>query len=277
MDWANERYVRLYTRDTITWKLIGWEGRAILPQLLRKVDRAGVLELGGLTPAEAVAAVIDAPIELVETAMQRILARGAAELGVDSIIIPKFIDAQEEPQSDAQRARECRARRRDLMRSSSRTVTPSSHESLQERHTESRGVTPSFPSDPSSLSKKELQAAKPPAPRQVSKLGAHESKTAPTWAAYADGYQKRYGRAPIRNARTNSQMARLLSLVPVDEAPSIARHYMLSENKNYRENGHPVWLLVRDAEKLAMETATGKTVVAAAASARPYVPGGYRD
>ena len=43
MDWANERYVRLYTRDTVTWKMWPWEARAIFPLLMRKVDRAGVL------------------------------------------------------------------------------------------------------------------------------------------------------------------------------------------------------------------------------------------
>ena len=45
MDFPNERYVRLYTRETTTWRLLGWEGQALLPQVLRLVDRSGVLDL----------------------------------------------------------------------------------------------------------------------------------------------------------------------------------------------------------------------------------------
>jgi hypothetical protein len=48
MDYANERYVRLYTRDTTTVKLLGWQGRLVWWSLLRKLDRidAGLADRG---------------------------------------------------------------------------------------------------------------------------------------------------------------------------------------------------------------------------------------
>ena len=45
LDYANERFVLLYTRDTATWKLLDWEARAVLMFLLRKVDRSGVIDV----------------------------------------------------------------------------------------------------------------------------------------------------------------------------------------------------------------------------------------
>ena len=64
MRWEDERYVRLYTRDTATWKLLPWQAKCLLPLLLRKMDRAGTAEVG--EPAgEGIAALTDMPLELV--------------------------------------------------------------------------------------------------------------------------------------------------------------------------------------------------------------------
>ena len=38
MDWANERYVRLYTRTSADMIAVGWEGRLVWYELLRHVD-----------------------------------------------------------------------------------------------------------------------------------------------------------------------------------------------------------------------------------------------
>lgn len=46
MNWSDERYVRLFTRDTVTWLRWSFETRAIFCLMLRKVDRSGVLETG---------------------------------------------------------------------------------------------------------------------------------------------------------------------------------------------------------------------------------------
>jgi hypothetical protein len=111
MDWSNERYVRLYTRDTVTWKLFDWQARSVLMHLLRKVDRSGVLDVGD-DGIEGAAAVLELPLGLVEAGMPQLIARGTVVSIAGRYVLPNFLEAQEAPQSDAMRAREHRARRR---------------------------------------------------------------------------------------------------------------------------------------------------------------------
>ena len=40
MRFEDERFVRVYTRDTIAWLAMRWESRTVLSMLFRKVDRA---------------------------------------------------------------------------------------------------------------------------------------------------------------------------------------------------------------------------------------------
>ena len=35
MRWEDERYVRIYTRDTPSWMLLSWDAQALFLQLLR--------------------------------------------------------------------------------------------------------------------------------------------------------------------------------------------------------------------------------------------------
>jgi hypothetical protein len=116
MRFEDERYVRLYTRDTTTWLMLGFEGQAVFSLLLRKVDRTGVFDLGGSDPFEAVAAVTRAPLEVVRTGLERLISKGVIEQGSDCLIFPKFLDAQEASMAPAARQKESRLRRRDLIR-----------------------------------------------------------------------------------------------------------------------------------------------------------------
>lgn len=143
MDFQNERYVRFYLRRTITWKLLTWQGQAVLPELLRSVDRAGVLDLGGITPAEAMSLILPRwPIEVIEIAMADLIARDVVEHRGGVIVWPKFLEAQEVAQTDRARASESRAKRRSVSVRLSQNVTPESrnvtesHETLPERHSE---------------------------------------------------------------------------------------------------------------------------------------------
>lgn len=136
MDWSNERYVRIYTRDTADWLMLSWEARSVFLHLVRKADRAGVIELGkhGL---RGVAVLISAPQDVVESAVEELVADGCLEYGDNSLVIPNFIEAQEAKQSDTQRKRESRQRRRDQARvAQSQPVTRG--------HTVSQPVTPSL-------------------------------------------------------------------------------------------------------------------------------------
>ena len=112
MNFEDERYIRLYTRDTATWSLLGWEGQAVVSLLMRKVDRAGVFDLAGLAPADAVVAVIGVPREIVEVGLERLLQRGTLEHRGDALVMPRFMEAQECAQTDAARKRASRERAR---------------------------------------------------------------------------------------------------------------------------------------------------------------------
>lgn len=139
MDWANERYVRLYVRDTLTWKRLGHEGRCMVALIMRKLDRCGILEVDGCELAEAVSILTESPYEFAKTGIERILELGVMEFADGQLVAPNFVEAQEAKQTDAQRSREYRARRRDRARG--REAPPSRDES--DRHTTSHGVTPS--------------------------------------------------------------------------------------------------------------------------------------
>lgn len=148
MDFANESYVRVYTRDTMTWKRLNWQARCVWSLLLRKLDRAGVLETEGLPAAEAVALAIELPLEVVEEGLPKLFERGMLEARDGLLVAPRFLEAQECNKSDKLRAKEYRARRRSqAMGDASQNVTAESQDvtaasrEITERHAASHGVT----------------------------------------------------------------------------------------------------------------------------------------
>jgi hypothetical protein len=111
MDWANERYVRLYTRDTGDWLQWPWQSRALFPLLIRKADRAGVIEMGK-HGHKGLAAIVNLPAEVVEAGLAGLLEDGSVKINGTVLVMPNFIEAQETRQSDKLRAKESRSRRR---------------------------------------------------------------------------------------------------------------------------------------------------------------------
>ncbi|MGB0972283.1 MAG: hypothetical protein ACPGVG_15185 [Mycobacterium sp.] len=78
-----------------------------------------------------------------------------------------------------------------------------------------------------------------------------------TWTAYAEAYAQRYGATPVRNAKVNGQLAQLVARIPQAEAPDVARWYVAHSGARYVAAGHPVGLLLQDAEALRTEWVTG--------------------
>lgn len=111
MDWSNERYVRLYVRDSTTWKRLGWDGQCVLMHLLRKVDRAGTLDLSGLEAWEAVSLHTGATEETARQGIAALLRTETVTVRDGRLAFPSFIEAQECSKSDKQRQRESRDRR----------------------------------------------------------------------------------------------------------------------------------------------------------------------
>lgn len=151
MRWEDERYVKLYTRTTLTTRRLGWEGRAVLWELFRKVDRAGITEIGEEDPVEALSALTELPLEVCAVAWPRL--SGGAEPVVTiatvtqrdrvsrALFIPNFLPAQEAKQTD--RAR--KEKQRELARA--HLIVPLRDQSSQgvtNSHERSHGVTPSL-------------------------------------------------------------------------------------------------------------------------------------
>lgn len=88
------------------------------------------------------------------------------------------------------------------------------------------------------------------------------SKPAPAssdvWASYAEAYESRYGVEPVRNASVNAHLAQVVGKLGAEEAPAVAAHFVRSQNGLYVAAMHPTNLLLRDAEKLRTEWATGR-------------------
>lgn len=285
MDWTNERYVRLYIRDTTTWKRIGWDGQCVLMQLLRKVDRSGVLPLDDMEPWEAIMLHTDAPEDTARRGTAALLRVGTVEVRGTHLVMPNYLAAQECVKSDALRAKEYRERRASssFVTNSdgieSRNVTNASQVD-QVRHAASRGVTPSLTSpnlsepsqaEPNQAKPNLVIAVEPSAATAKRRRPAALAKpkppppTADLWEAYSEAYQARYDVPPVRNATVNGQLARVLGRLGGEEAPEVARWYLRSQNARYVASGHPVGLLLQDAEKLRTEWATGRQATAYAA------------
>lgn len=147
MRWEDERYVRVYTKDTITWGALPWQSRAIWALILRKVDRAGLLDLAD-EGVDGLADLIKMPVEVVEPGLTGILRKGYAVMRGTILVVPNFIEAQETPQGDAARKRASREKARAIVTKrdvESQDVTEG-HETgpgVTSGHAESRAVTPS--------------------------------------------------------------------------------------------------------------------------------------
>jgi hypothetical protein len=132
MDWANERYVRNYTRDTADLIAVGWEGRFVFYELLRKVDRSGVLDYGD--DLAVVHEILRLPPEVFAVALPRLLKKGCVIQRNGALVIPNFMEAQESAQADAARKRASRERGR------ARAMEPE-QQPVTTGHTRSRNVT----------------------------------------------------------------------------------------------------------------------------------------
>ncbi len=83
------------------------------------------------------------------------------------------------------------------------------------------------------------------------------AKSTATWHAYATAYRARYGVEPVRNQKTNALLCQLVDRLGVTDAPTVAEFYLSHNSPLYVRGRHPPNLLVRDAEGLRTQWATG--------------------
>lgn len=162
MNFEDESYVRLYTRDTASWKLLGWEGQTVLMHMLRdRFDRAGVFDCHGYVPSQAVTAVTGLPADVVERGLASLLASKVWIEQSGALVWPKFVAAQTCKRADRLRQQESRRNRRDA----AMVNPPDKNEDLSppvtgghEGHNQSRNVTLSQ-AKPSQADKKEISSS----------------------------------------------------------------------------------------------------------------------
>ncbi|OQW32890.1 MAG: hypothetical protein A4E19_05935 [Nitrospira sp. SG-bin1] len=82
------------------------------------------------------------------------------------------------------------------------------------------------------------------------------AKSAATWEGYRKGYYKRYGIDPVRDARMNVDLCRLVDCLGSEEAPAVAEFYVSLEKPLYLQAGHPTTLLLRDYQVLRTQWKT---------------------
>ncbi len=144
MNWQDEQFVKVYTRDTGEWTLLSWDAQALLLQILRKVDRSGVMQLGkhGARVLPAALGHRD-QTERIAAALLELTADGCVVLQPECLVVPNFIAAQTSRQSDKARQQSARDRRRAESMGASLPAEPKTSQNVTDCHLVSPGVTSS--------------------------------------------------------------------------------------------------------------------------------------
>lgn len=155
MKWEDERWVKLYTRDSVTWRRWGWKGQCVFLHLLRKVDHFGRIVLDdGLEPWEAVSFASDGmPEDICRDGIAALVRTKTLRIEGGVMELVNYTDAQEARTSAAERKRRQRERERAMAELAEReggavleiaqgvTKRDGQSRSVTDSHAESRGVT----------------------------------------------------------------------------------------------------------------------------------------
>lgn len=201
MNWQDEQFIKVYTRDTGEWTLLSWDAQALLLQILRKVDRSGVLQLG-----KHGARVLPAALghreqaDRITAALVELTADGCVVLRPDCLVVPNFIAAQTSRQSDKARQQSARDRRRAESMGASLPSESETSQNVTDCHLASHAVTQSHLESPRvTLDKirldekrEDLSCAKPEQPQP-------ELALVPQQAADTSKASSKPSKAQIRN------------------------------------------------------------------------------
>jgi hypothetical protein len=185
MDWSEERFIKVYTRDTTNWLSLSWQARGLFVLILRKLNRAGVLDLGRLG-AKGVAVHVEgsaAAWPSIEPYLTELLDDGCVAIEGATLRVPNFVEAQAATQSPAARKRAERERAEVTKRDSeSQNVTGSHAEShaVTGGHAASRAVTTRLDETRSDETRGERAPAPeaPPAPKSPTPDGTLSGRDA---------------------------------------------------------------------------------------------------
>lgn len=169
MNWSDEHYVKVYTRETPNWAMLPWQSRALFLLILKKADKAGLIDLGK-DHLRSLAAYLAVPIDFAEPGLAGLLAAGTCELRDGVLITPKFLEAQEARKTKIAASREFRDRARDEARAGKRLkqLEPTESPRNGASHVGTLQPDPSpTPAQPEKLAGKKPPAPRPPDPRHA--------------------------------------------------------------------------------------------------------------
>lgn len=146
-------------------------------------------------------------------------------------------------------------------------VPPTTHDPRPMTQSVPPATVASLPTPPVPPNPNVNPVAAPPerSGRAAARTDERKAQARAVWQAYSDAYANRYDVEPVRNPKVNAQVWRLLDLLPAEEAPAVAAHFVRSNAGFYVAKGHDFGLLVADAGKLRTEWATGTTITATGA------------
>lgn len=142
MDWSNEEYVRMYTRETADDLELSWEALALWRAMLCKFDRSGVIPVRNGWPS--VARMVRMPEDVVMRAGPELVTDGRVRVTKQGFVAPNFTEAQTTSKSDKLRQQESRDRRRSVAMFKVPEIINAGHSesrAVTERDQESRDVT----------------------------------------------------------------------------------------------------------------------------------------
>lgn len=109
MDWSNEDYVRMYTRETSDDSMLSWQAIALWRAMLCRFDRSGLIDTR--RGHRGLAALVRIPADVVEPALAELIEDGRVQFKACGYFAPNFMTAQTATKSDKQRQKESRDRR----------------------------------------------------------------------------------------------------------------------------------------------------------------------
>lgn len=249
MDWSEERFIKVYTRDTTNWLSLSWQARGLFVLILRKLNRAGVLDLGRLG-AKGVAVHVEgsaAAWPSIEPYLTELLDDGCVAIEGATLRVPNFVEAQAATQSPAARKRAERERAEVTKRDGeSRNVTDSHGESrdVTGGHAASRGVTTRL-DETRTDETRETRASAEPTP------SAHGPATTPTGRSLLDAFRDAAGNRAtlIGNMSEERGLADMLARLAPTAAEVVAMGAALADSATWWPPGKraaPKHITLRD-------------------------------
>jgi hypothetical protein len=208
--WEDERYVRVFTRDTADYLLMSFEAQSLYMHLRRKAERTtGCIQLGR-HGKKAVSVVIGHPTrwDILGPALEELLTDGCVRLEGDRLYVVDFVESEESGASAKLRQQKHREQLKGR-EAPSQNVTEchGSSQPVTGGHGSSQPVTPSFlpsiqPSLLPSVSDEHVAVAtegEPPSAPEEEAEPDEEAQRGPTEGEF-DQYVARYARAFGANA-----------------------------------------------------------------------------